>query len=76
MAVIIHLNDEFYAQCQCGSQSFSLLVNGPGDAWDRVLGTECTGCGYVIKWTVVKDKKRRVDEGNTTGRAKELPEEE
>lgn len=63
MGEVIKLLDNFYAQCQCGSQNFRLAVDGPGDTWKRVLGTECCGCGYIINWIVVTKTKEKEDGG-------------
>lgn len=38
------------AECECGSIVFHILVNGFGDKWDKVEGTECAECGNQIKW--------------------------
>lgn len=53
MAKIIQWLDyqeEPVAQCVCGSTDFHILVNGYGDSWDKVIGTECIDCGEQIKW--------------------------
>jgi hypothetical protein len=59
MAKIIKWEDhqgEPVAQCMCGGIEFYILVNGYGDSWDKVIGTECVECGYEVKW--VKAEKQ------------------
>ena len=55
MAKIIKLqvNGKPVAQCDCDCQEFYILLNGFGDTWDEIKGTECVDCGNIIDWVKV-----------------------
>jgi hypothetical protein len=51
----IQENQTIYATCpECDGQAWLLPVNGYGDEWDKITGSECAGCGYIIDWVTVK----------------------
>jgi len=48
---VIQLNEQLYANCpDCGSQEWLVRIDGVGDQWKNILGTECKYCGLVIDW--------------------------
>ena len=56
----IHPDEKYYAKCpECNGTSWGLLLNGVGDNWDNITGTECLNpdCGFVCEWI----KAERVD---------------
>lgn len=58
MGDVIFLEDNFYAKCgECGGQDFMLMLNGPGDKWTFIAGTECSACGLFTSFTVVKNEE-------------------
>ena len=51
MSKVHYLNDKFYATCpECGGQEWMLMVNGPGNEFNEILGTECKYCEFVVDW--------------------------
>lgn len=66
---IIKLADNFYARCpNCGSWDFKIRLNGPGDTWTRILGTECSNeeCSFLIDWVAVNTKITKSNDGGET----------
>ena len=60
---IIKLNDKFYAKCpDCGSQEWLIRVDGVGDQWENIKGTECKYCELIIDWVKAeRDEKDSVE---------------
>ena len=60
MGEVIKLEDEFYAGCpKCGCQQWLLKIDGPGDRWENILGSECYECGFFVDWLkVIKENKK------------------
>ena len=57
MSNTIYLNDEFYATCpECRHQEWLLPINGPGNQWDSLLGSECVNCGFSVEWKAVEEE--------------------
>ena len=55
MAEIINLKCESspVAECpNCKSTEWYILLDGYGDNWQNLKGTECAGCGWICKWVV------------------------
>ena len=48
--------NEPVATCQCGCTEFNLRVDGYGDKWTKIIGTECVECGEKIDWKPVDEK--------------------
>jgi len=47
----IYLNRNFYAACpNCHKQLWLLKLDGPGDKWKTILGTECACCHLLVEW--------------------------
>lgn len=51
---VIQLNDRFYATCECGSQNWKIMVDGPAHRWTNITGTKCSECGGIIEWIRAK----------------------
>jgi len=54
---IIQLHDDVQAVAtciDCNSKLWKLVLDKPGDDWERILGTECANCGYFCEWQVLK----------------------
>ena len=46
--------EEYHATCpECGSTAWFLRINGLGDSWDKLTGSECMDCGFLIDWIEV-----------------------
>ncbi len=57
MAKVIDLASkcDFEISCpECGCFTWFLKVDGLGDKWKNITGTECSGCGYTVDWIFVK----------------------
>ncbi len=39
----------------------SAEVDGPGDEWEHILGTECLVCGFFIEWRAIKSEDHKED---------------
>jgi hypothetical protein len=53
---IVYLNDKFYASCPvCRSQAWLLEIDGPGDQWESLQGSECANCGFFVEWKAIKE---------------------
>ena len=47
----IHPSEKYYAKCpECNGTSWGLLLNGVGDGWDKLTGSECLKCGWISDW--------------------------
>lgn len=53
---VIQLHDRFYATCECGSQDWKIMVDGPAHHWTTITGTKCSKCGGVIAWIQAEKK--------------------
>ena len=54
--VEIYPGEKYYAKCpECNSTSWGLLLNGLGDGWDKITGTECLNpdCSFSADWIQV-----------------------
>ena len=49
MGELIKLS-EAVASCGCGSIVWNIRVNAMGDSWDKIIGTECAECGFIVDW--------------------------
>ncbi len=47
------------AACECGDTLFFLRTDGFGDNWERIIGTECAGCGDIINWVRVEREEKQ-----------------
>ena len=68
----LHPGEKYYAKCpDCGGTSWGLLLNGLGDGWDKITGTECLNpdCGLELDWI-------QVDREEKSPRSKNLKETE
>ena len=55
MTNVIPLNDKFYACCpECGGQEWLIRVNGPGNSFDEIMGTECKYCSFYVDWIKIR----------------------
>jgi hypothetical protein len=55
MATIHKLHDEqYYAECQCGSTDWRIMVAGPGQTPQayKATGIECLKCGKAEKFDI------------------------
>ena len=49
MGKVHYLNDTFYATCpECGGQEWLLVVDGPGNEFQTIMGFECKYCEFVV----------------------------
>jgi ssDNA-binding Zn-finger/Zn-ribbon topoisomerase 1 len=56
MADIIKINSEVepVANCPvCGNTQWYIKLNAFGNHWDKITGTQCTQCNFLIKWESV-----------------------
>ena len=48
---VIQLYSGFYASCpSCKNTDWLIRIDGLGDQWENILGTECNSCGFMIDW--------------------------
>ena len=42
---------QYVAKCpDCGEKNWFIRVDGIGDQWENILGTECSFCGFQVDW--------------------------
>lgn len=39
---------------ECGNTSWHLLLDAFGNQWEKIIGTECTNCGFIINWVLAE----------------------
>ena len=48
------------AQCpECGGTTFHIRVDGYGNNWKNLIGTECEDCGGLIDWSPCENNEER-----------------
>ena len=55
VADVIQLNDSVAGCPECGSDAWYIKIDGFGNNWKHILGTECIECGFTVNFPQVKD---------------------
>jgi len=51
-------NPEYTAKCpSCGCSDWKIVLDDVGLDWEKILGTRCSGCGFMVDWVLCEIEK-------------------